>query len=303
MSYIKWNYDLVKSFIEKEGYTLLSTEYKKMSEKLKMICPQGHTIEMRFDHFKNGHRCKICAGKASLTYEYVKEYIEKEGYILLSKEYKNNRTKLKIQCPEGHIFSMRFNDFQQGQRCRECYNKFVGDSKRYSYDYIKEYFLKYGYKLLSNNYINSKEKLTVECPKGHIIEISFDSFRGGNRCSICKESKGEKEIARILDKMKINYHREYCFDDCKAIRKLPFDFYIPDYNCCIEYDGEQHYNKNIFFHKDNENSFKKRKEYDSIKTNYCLNNNINLIRIPYFQYNQIEEILYQYFKDKLIPSY
>ena len=62
-----------------------------------------------------------------LTYEEVKEYIENCGYKLLSKEYINNHTKLKLKCPKGHIFELRFNDFKNGQRCRQCFNEWLGD--------------------------------------------------------------------------------------------------------------------------------------------------------------------------------
>jgi len=58
-----------------------------------------------------------------LKYEDVKEEIEKEGYKLLSKEYKNNYTKLKLECTEGHIFWMIYNNFQQGVRCPNCWNE------------------------------------------------------------------------------------------------------------------------------------------------------------------------------------
>ena len=69
------------------------------------------------------------------------------------------------------------------------------------------------------------------------------------------------------------------FKQCKNKRQLPFDFYLPDYNICIEFDGRQHYKSIEYF------GGEKHLEYvqynDKIKTEYCLNNNINLIRIKY----------------------
>lgn len=55
-----------------------------------------------------------------LTYEFVKYFIEQEGYKLLSTEYVSVKTKLDIQCCNGHLFNMKFNNFQQGQRCPIC---------------------------------------------------------------------------------------------------------------------------------------------------------------------------------------
>jgi hypothetical protein len=58
-----------------------------------------------------------------LTYEFVKEYIEKEGYKLLSDSYVNNRTKILIECDKGHQYSVLFNSFKAGHRCLTCYIK------------------------------------------------------------------------------------------------------------------------------------------------------------------------------------
>ena len=73
------------------------------------------------------------------------------------------------------------------------------------------------------------------------------------------------------------------FDKCKGNkRKLPFDFYLPDYNTCIEFDGKQHFESVDHFGGDEE--FVKRLENDKIKTEYCKNYNIQLIRIRYDDY-------------------
>ena len=67
-------------------------------------------------------------------------------------------------------------------------------------------------------------------------------------------------------------------------QKLKFDFYLPKYNLCIEVDGEQHDEVVTFGGKkciqDSEEAFKKRQRYDAIKTKYCKDNNIGLLRIP-----------------------
>jgi len=77
--------------------------------------------------------------------------------------------------------------------------------------------------------------------------------------------------------------------DCRNKKELPFDFYLPDYNLCIEYDGIFHY-EDIF---DKPYDFKTGKKRDKIKTKYCKDNNINLLRIPYWEFDNIEEILRQ----------
>ena len=101
------------------------------------------------------------------------------------------------------------------------------------------------------------------------------------RCIACSakdnQSKGVKKIIKILTDNNIQYKTEYSFKDCKYKNKLRFDFFLPDYNCCIEYDGEQHFQENTLF-QDPLSTVQLR---DNIKNQYCENNNIKLIRIPY----------------------
>ena len=54
-----------------------------------------------------------------------------------------------------------------------------------TYKEVKEYIESFGYKLLSNEYKNSKTKLEIECPKGHVFEMRFNSFKNGTRCPKC----------------------------------------------------------------------------------------------------------------------
>jgi len=121
-----------------------------------------------------------------LTYGYVKEQIGKEGYKLLSKKYINSRTKLKIQCPKGHIFKMLWASFQQGQRCSTCSNK-----KKHTIQELKKQvsILASNYKLESIKYINTYTKLKFICPKGHKFDMTWSCFQQGQRCSKCCNNK------------------------------------------------------------------------------------------------------------------
>ena len=120
---IKLSYKYVKQYIKKHVYKLLSNEYKNSKTKLKLKCPEGHEYKVKFNDFQQGYRCPICAGNVKLTYDYVKNYIKKEGYTLLSDTYKNAFNKLKIKCPKGDEYEVKFNNFQQGQRCPLCFNE------------------------------------------------------------------------------------------------------------------------------------------------------------------------------------
>ena len=122
-------------------------------------------------------------GRKKLTYEEVREYINNEGYELLSKEYVNNSTKLDIQCPHGHIFHPSFCNFKKGSRCPICNNK------KHTYEYVKKYIEEQGYKLISKEYVNNETKIEVKCQHGHIYKVRFKDFKNRNElCPICNKN-------------------------------------------------------------------------------------------------------------------
>lgn len=111
----------------------------------------------------------------------------------------------------------------------------------------------------------------------------------GNTLGIKGLSRGEQKIKDILEELNIMFITEYTFNDCLSYNgnKLRFDFYLPDYNTCIEYDGEQHFRG--WRKSDSRNDLSKIQERDEIKNKYCENNNIFLIRIPYTDFKNISK--------------
>lgn len=130
------------------------------------------------------------------------------------------------------------------------------------------------------------------CECGNYCYKSCDDLTKGHAQSCgCLVSKGESLLQKLFIQLKIHYQVQKIFDDCinpKTNAKLKFDFYLPDYNCCIEYDGIQH-----FEYKDSgwdtEEDFQERLFRDKIKNQYCKQHNISLIRIPYWDYDKINE--------------
>jgi hypothetical protein len=100
----------------------------------------------------------------------------------------------------------------------------------------------------------------------------------------CSGSKYELKTIEFLTSNKIGYETQKRFKDCKGDKScLPFDFYIPSMNMCIEVDGKQHYVSLPYFEKTI--SFEKRQKYDEIKNQYCIKNNITLLRLPYTEFD------------------
>lgn len=98
-------------------------------------------------------------------------------------------------------------------------------------------------------------------------------------CGCFKRSKGEAFIENLLKINNISYESQKRFPDCKNIKCLPFDFYLPIQNVCIEYQGEQHYHPVEYW--GGEEKFKIYQQNDQIKENYCKKNKIRLLCLPY----------------------
>ena len=122
--------------------------------------------------------------------------------------------------------------------------------------------------------------------------ISYYDFFNTNKHD--KMSAGEKKIYTYLQRNNIEFVWQKKFEDCRNIYMLPFDFYLPKYNLLVEFDGQQHYKVGNFSKsiEINRQKFEQLKKNDAIKTKYCKDNNINLLRLNYDDLiNNIAEML------------
>lgn len=122
---------------------------------------------------------------------------------------------------------------------------------------------------------------------GNIFTTVVTAVLSGNSLGT-KRSKGELKVEKILRSLGIFFKMEYSFPDFinnYERKNFPFDFYLPDYNCCIEYDGEQHFKG----WKRDKQSLAIIQDRDNRKNKYCRDKGIKLIRIPYTDYNKLNE--------------
>ncbi len=191
-------YDYVKSQFEKEGYTLLTKEYKNSRQKLDYICKNHHRHSIRWNDFKKGIRCPHCSRNAKKTIEEIRANFEAEGYTLLTKKYKNNKQKLEYICPKGHRCVTTIASWSQGKRCRICANENRKNKLKLDFNIIKESFEKEGYTLLTrkDEYKNATSKLRFLCPNHHENTTTWASWYSGRRCSICSNRR-KKSISDI----------------------------------------------------------------------------------------------------------
>jgi len=174
---------------------------------------------------------------------------------------------------------------------------------------IKAHGYKYDYSLVE--YKNKDEKIKIICPIHGVFEqLAKDHMyirsdrKKAHGCPKCSASTIENDIINYLDSKGISYLFEHRFSDCVDARKLPFDFYIKEYNLCIECDGEHHslpmlYGKNRndgIQYTSGDEYLKYTKKHDTIKTKYCEDNNIKLLRISYNSFDKFEQILQEQLK-------
>lgn len=256
----------------------------------------GREWEMQPSSFHDGKRCPRCAiCKRTLT---KKEFCEREDDIV-SGEYTmlgdyttaSKKTLFKHNIC-GYEWEVRPYHFHTGKRCPRCFIQTITFSKR---DFCeREKDIVSGEYEFIGEYINNNTKTIFKhafC--GYKWEVRPSAFHSGNRCPKCKESKGEKKISKVLEEINIPFETQKRFNTCKYKNTLPFDFYVSN-SFLIEYDGEQHFEPINFAGKGDEwadKKFKLGQLRDNIKTQWAKDNGIPLVRIPYTEFDNIEQII------------
>lgn len=273
------NFKQLSNLIHHNKYIYVEN-YINSKLKIKIICPiHGEFYKLAYSHIKLGEGCHKCSFKEKTKThdDFVKDAnkIHHNRYKYYDK-YVNDRTKIKITCLIHGEFNQTPNNHLRGNGCPFCKG---GIKKNHLYFINKSNIIhnkKYTY---PQNYINAITKIDINCPIHGLFKQTPHDHLSGRGCPKCKQSIGEKQILNYLNSKNINYISEKKFKNCKYKKTLLFDFYLPDYNTCIEYDGEQHYNYNNYF--GGIEKFKTLQIRDNIKNEYCKNNNINLIRIRF----------------------
>jgi len=218
--------------------------------------------------------------------------------------YINNKTKVCIVCPKHFDFLQTpANHIYNSRGCPKCkIDKIRKLFKCNINDLITKFQnihkLVYDYSLISDDvYINNKSKVPIICHLHGVFYQKISDHLSECGCPKCNRSKGELLIEEFLKSQNEQYEYQKRFKNCKNIDtgyQLVFDFYLPNRNICIEYDGEQHFQP-IKFQKMTQqqsvNKFQQTQKRDQIKDKYCKNNKIKLIRIPYQMKKEISNIL------------
>lgn len=240
-----------------------------------------------------GKGCKKCAGTKTITNnEFTQFMLEYHPNIDFHGKYYNGKTKIKCKCKiDGYEWVSEARSLLRKHGCRKC----AGTLPKTHEEFIQEARIKNSKVTVVGIYSGTKNKILCRCNKCLHEWYTFPSLVLYNHgCPVCSNSKGEEKILSLLNKYNINSVCQKTFDNCVSKYKLRFDFYIPSNNICIEYQGIQHYEPVDFANKGNEwanKLFETNQKKDNIKRKFCKNNNIRLLEIPYWDFDNIEEIL------------
>lgn len=282
---------------------IYSGNHNKILHKCKI---DGHEWYAMPSSILRGSGCPKCASllrkqkRRKRHEDYIKEVADINPNIEVVGEYVNTHTKILHRCKiDGYEWNVEPAHILIGDNCPICAKISRMKKQTKSHDeYIKEVAEINPNIEVIEKYINAYTKILHKCKiDGYEWYAAPSNILTRGSCPKCTSSYGERDISEYLIGHKINYLCQYRFDDCKNQRTLPFDFYLPDYNCCIEYDGIQHFEPIDYF--GGIESLQATQYNDFIKTQYCENNNIVLLRIKYNQ--SVKEVLDNFF-NKLIES-
>lgn len=241
----------------------------------------GNVYKVKPNNFLNGSRCPYCYGTSKKTDTQFKQEVKNlvgNEYTFLD-SYVDAKTKLKVKhntC--GNIYEVQPNTFLSAKRrCPYCF----GTNKKTTAEFDAEVCDLVGneYTFL-DSYSGAKTKIKVKhniC--GNIYEVQPTNFIQGYRCPYCSSSKGEDIINKILKLLGTSYECQKTFDDLSDKTNLSYDFFIPDQNILIEYQGIQHYQS--VDHFGGEARFELQQKHDKMKDDYAKSHHYNLITVPY----------------------
>jgi very-short-patch-repair endonuclease len=247
-------------------------------------------------NFLRGKRCPVCYKRNRYK---SKEEFRRQFYLLAGNDYSllsdyihsNGRIKVKHNLC-GREYWVRATGFiNDKKRCPYCSGKRKKTHEQFV-EIVKQ--ISNGEYSVLDAYVNEKTPIRFQhntC--GEIFKLKPYTFLYNKRkCPICPNHKtkstGEYRIENFLKRNYIPFESQKRFDDCFYKGKLSFDFYLPNNNVCIEFDGVQHYR--LCFNKKIE-EFKNQQKRDEIKNQYCKQEGINLLRIPYWELEKIEDII------------
>ena len=289
------------SFVDLTGqrFTMLTVieRIKKLNKNTRWLCKCdcGNFVEVSGCHLKNGHTKSCGCLRREITAS--RRFVDLTGrrfgrWTVICRDGYSSNGHVNWNCVcdcgnRGYVDSSRL---LHGISCScGCYQK---DRSRESllHDLTGQVFGKLTVIRLANYQSSKGTKWTCKCECGRFVDVAATSLVNGlSKSCGCVCSHGEDTIKQILTNKGIDFTQQKTFPGCRYKYPLHFDFWLPNFGMCIEFDGIQHYQSIKYW--DHQYTLEDRQRRDAIKTKYCEENDIILLRIPYWEKDNIESIL------------
>ena len=276
--------------------------YIRAKEKILCRCKiDGNEWHAFPNNLLNGQGCPKCWTttlselKTKTHEQFIEEMVLKHPNISVLGTYFSNSTKIQCKCKIcNHTwYSTPNNLLSAGEGCPQC--GILKSAKKRSKthdDFISDMKILHPKIDILGQYINAKNKLLCRCKECNHEWMGIPTnLLQGQGCPKCNKPKGEIQIENFLIRNNIDYISQHTFDNLLGINsgQLSYDFYLPKYNCLIEYQGKQHYKPIIHF--GGIKQFHIQQEHDKRKREYAKVHDIDLLEIPYWDFENIEIIL------------
>lgn len=285
-----YTYDDVVKIFNSLGYEVLSTkdDYKNVNSPIKYYSNEYGNGSISLEHLYRRHNLskvikrKNYSDRKTMSKETIINEIKNiSPNIEILTDFKYVKDEVNYVCVKHNYYGHhRIQNLLTGRGCKLCgYEKMsMTNSSSVGEFQNKVHSINPNINVIDDN-IGRYGTHLYKCSKCNTVWSGIFTYT--LTCPNCEKVKshGEKYISSILSNLNLNFIPEKRFDNCKDNRSLPFDFYLPDQNICIEYNGEQHYKP--IEHFGGEASFEKRCYHDEIKKQYCSLHGIKLIEIPY----------------------
>lgn len=249
-------------------YDYSLVDYQGSWKEVRIICsihsvfPQKAAVHSTME--RGCPKCGRIKQAASQTYTQedflrLAQAVHGDKYDYSETEYKprigGKQEDVTIICRKHGPFPQKAHTHLNGAGCPECKQEllkeiFTKSLEQFIADARKIHGDRYDYSKVE--YKGAHQKVQIFCSDHGSFEQTPDTHINppASGCPRCNESKGEKGVAEFLDSIEVEFETQKRFPDCKHKRRLPFDFYLPDYDALIEFDGQQHFEPNYSWIKD-----------------------------------------------------
>lgn len=293
-----------KSLAESKGFEYVGMTRHDSKVWVEFICPNHREYGVQEMPYFNMQRvvagCQHCIGRNDSEEHVLQEMRDGNEHIILLEPYTGRTKRTKMLCTKhNNIIYTTPNNVIHDKACYYCGIEKLSEFNKIPESEFCRRLKENGYNIsVVCGYDGITSIVTVRCNDCGYEWSNQANYILSTGCPCCNNNSTEFKLGEIIRSHGFKCIPQFSLDDCRDIRPLPFDFYLPEINALVEYDGEGHYMPVRFggmSDEEAEEHFIYIQKHDDIKNKYCAENDIPLIRVPYWEKNNLE----QYIMDRL----